>query len=299
MKISKILSKLKVKYNSFKTNPLTKTNPILALMKYGILNYRLHVLKSEVLITFLDDIKCLVKKGDGISGNYFYKLYEYQDSLFVLHYLKPGDVFYDIGANVGHFSLLTSKIIDVKTTAVEPIPNTYKRLLSNVELNKNTNIKALNIGLSDKPGELYFTTGLYTTNRVSSKNDPSAIKVEVKTLNEISNGEPVSLMKIDVEGYEKFVLEGGDSVLKSDSLQAIIIELNESGKTFNVKDSEIIDLLNTYKFKPYSCHPFTRSFKKLSSNNKSGFNTIFIKDLERVSNRVLNSKAIKVGKKSI
>ncbi len=273
------------RYQSFKKNPLTKSNPFWALMKYLYINFLLYVLKREVTITYLNNIKVKVKKGDGIVGNYHSGLHEAADSIFLLHLLREGDSLVDIGANVGHYTLLAGVHSKCRVTAIEPIPSTFERLRVNVKLNKwKFQPILLNIGLSNESGELVFTNQQFTTNKVSTNGH--GIKVNVKTLDEICFHEVPDFIKIDVEGYEWFVLNGGLKTLSNSNLKLILIELNESGKNFNINDEQIINLLKENGFMPYIYNISDRSFVEVDLKNTNQFNTLFIKDLDFVKQRV-------------
>ncbi|WP_333808689.1 FkbM family methyltransferase [Flavobacterium sp.] len=236
-------------------------------------------------MTYLNGIKAKVKKGDGIVGNYHSGLHEAADSLFLMYLLREGDSFLDIGANVGHYTLLAGLYSNCKVTAIEPIPSTFDRLVNNIKLNKwKYEPELLNIGLSNESGELVFTNQQFTTNKVSTSG--YGIKVTVKTLDEICSQYAPDFIKIDVEGYEWFVLNGGLNTLSSPNLKLILIELNESGKNFNIQDEQIIQLLKDKGFLPYVFNLETKTFAAIDFKNTKQFNTLFIKDLDFVINRI-------------
>ena len=295
MKIAKTLFKkyryIVKRYHSFKSNPLTKSNPVWALVKYLYINFLLYVLKREVVITYLNGIKAKVKKGDGIVGNYHSGLHEASDSIFLMQLLKDGDFFLDIGANVGHYTLLSGVYSNCKVVAIEPIPATFERLVNNVKLNQwSYTPELLNIGLSNESGELVFTNQQFTTNKVSTSGQ--GIKVKVKTLDELCEHKTPDFIKIDVEGYEWFVLNGGLKTLSNDTLKLILIELNESGKNFNIQDDQIVKLLKDNGFLPYVYDLDQCTFIEVTHKNVDQFNTLFIKDLDFVVNRISNAKPI-------
>jgi predicted RNA methylase len=76
----------------------------------------------------------------GATGNIYVGLMEYEDMSFLLHYLQKDDLFYDIGANVGVYTVLTSQVKEVKTVSIEPLPLTYEKLLDNININRLTNV---------------------------------------------------------------------------------------------------------------------------------------------------------------
>ena len=76
--------------------------------------------------------------------------------------------------------------------------------------------------------------------------------IEITTLDAfLKNRKNISMIKIDVEGYEKQVLLGAENTLKNKSLDVIIIELNDSNKFYDYDEEETIKILERYGFKPY------------------------------------------------
>jgi len=299
MRLRSAIEKVRGRHEDFKKNPLTSGRATRALFRYLWINARMHLLDQEVDLVVLDDIRCRVRKGDGVSGNYFFHLYEYQDSLFVLHYLRSGDCFVDVGANVGHYSLIAARKCEANVIAVEPVPRTFGRLVANVELNGlgkagAGRIATRNVGLSHSRGVLRFTTRFNVANRVTPGATPDSVEVEVLSLDELCAGGPVDLLKIDVEGFEKHVLEGSQEQLDMGHLGAIIVELNGSGRRYGIEDEEVIDLLKDRCYSPYRYDPFERELTPLEGANREGYNTIFIKDIEGARARVRSARMVPI-----
>src|ERR1035441_3233955 len=91
---------------------------------------------------------------------------------FVLHFLRPGDVMGDIGANVGVYTILAAKNTGAKVIAIEPVSAACHHLTSNVELNRVSNLATiLNCGAADVNGELEFTMSMDAVNHVAVDED--------------------------------------------------------------------------------------------------------------------------------
>lgn len=166
-----------------------------------------------------------------LLGDYGFKFSEY------LNKLDFDFIFLDIGANQGLYSLIAAKNENlVKAYAFEPVPQIGSRLLSNIKINQFCDkIENVQAAISNKTGlaHIYFReshSGRSTMNTPLPSND--AEKVEISTidytvLNEIvkSRGIPI-VVKIDVEGHEKEVLE---QLYKSDlraNMVAFFVEIN-------------------------------------------------------------------------
>ncbi len=102
----------------------------------------------------------------GATGNIYCGLHEFESMALALHLLRPNNLFLDVGANIGSYSILAASI-GAKCIAFEPVPTTYEHLLENINLNGFRNfIDARNVAIGDKKGRLRMTTGFDTTNRV-------------------------------------------------------------------------------------------------------------------------------------
>ena len=284
----------------FKKNPITTDNQVKAMFKYISFNIVCRI-KKEINHIGIGGLKFKIQKGDsGLVGNIYFGVYEFYESMFTIHLLRENDIFLDIGANLGHYSLLASGLAGANSITIEPIPSTYKKLRKQIEINNlGSKINSLNIGLADKKSEMHFSNDNEDMNRIVSADYPNAIKIPVDTLDAICDKKQVKLIKIDVEGYEKFVFEGGKNTLSSPDLKALIVELNDSGQRYNITDDELYNMLLKYDFFPYEYNPLTRKLIRLDSYNKTQFNTIFIKDINFVMERISSSKKYKIWNKEV
>ncbi|NNN21769.1 MAG: FkbM family methyltransferase [Acidimicrobiales bacterium] len=139
------------------------------------------------------------------------------------NYLKEGDAFYDVGANIGVYTVFAA-CLGANVTAFEPAKDTVALLYENIELNRFTNVKVFEAAASDTKGQATFTSNLDCVNRF----DPDGIeKVETVLLDDIIGSQQVSGMKIDVEGYEQYVLQGAKVALSEHRIGLIQIEWND------------------------------------------------------------------------
>ena len=130
------------------------------------------------------------------------------------------------GANIGLFSLLASELVghEGRVIAFEPGPQTFTCLMESVKYNNRNNIEAHNCGLSDEDGELLLQVspaGFDAFDSFVAKNQTNAsasVPVPVTTLNRALSSidkSRIKLVKIDVEGWEKLVLKGGDAFFEA------------------------------------------------------------------------------------
>ncbi|MGH2665091.1 FkbM family methyltransferase [Flavobacterium sp.] len=291
----KIIRKIKNRYKQFKSHPVTNGDEFKGLYKYIEFNIKNRIF-NEIQYKWIGSLKFIARKGDaGIVGNIYFGVYEFEESLFLLHFLQKQDTFLDVGANLGHFSLLLSGIKGCKSIAIEPVPKTYKQLQKQIQLNNlGELISPFNIGVSNFDGKLYFSTDKGTMDRIVNERYKNAVQVPVLSLDSILNEQVPLAIKIDVEGHEKQALEGGMTVLKDDRLKVLILELNGSGEKFGVSDDEIYAEVLQLGFKPFAYDVANRQLIKLKSYNKTQFNTIFIRDEEFVTNRLKKADLITI-----
>jgi hypothetical protein len=80
-------------------------------------------LRREIIIPWISGTKLVASRGmTGATGNIYGGLHEFADMLFVLHFLRQGDLFLDVGANIGSSTVLASGVRGARTWAFEPDP---------------------------------------------------------------------------------------------------------------------------------------------------------------------------------
>lgn len=135
------------------------------------------------------------------------------EELVAQEILVDGDVCLDIGANIGTFSLVASDVVGEtgKVIAFEAHPVTASYMEKNISLNKKTNISLIQKALGEKAGVIGFSNDGYDdVNHVAVE---SKLKVEIVKLDdceEMQHIDRIKLIKLDVEGFELFVLQGGE-----------------------------------------------------------------------------------------
>lgn len=133
---------------------------------------------------------------------------------FFRAYLKPGDRAVDVGANIGDTVLTSALRVGARghVVGIEAHPRTFGFLQDNLRLNHVTNVTAIHSAVGATSGTLQFSDDRRDDmNRVGGGN----LEVPVERLDElVPGGLPVNLLKVDVEGYEKFVFEGASNILR-------------------------------------------------------------------------------------
>jgi FkbM family methyltransferase len=170
-----------------------------------------------------------------------YEGFENSEIDFLNAFLSAGDCFIDIGANVGLFSLYASKKVGSAGSVIsfEPSRITYDRLLENLELNGITNVRPFKLGLSDRDELLELNVSAdghdaWNTFVKSDENKFSSKEaVQVKPFDSFSeeysiNSGDISLIKLDVEGFEINVLKGALNLLSKENAPVFMVEFTDN-----------------------------------------------------------------------
>lgn len=254
------------------------------------------VLKEPVLLPMGGGGALLTRRGDtGATGNYYCGLHEYPDMPFVTHALRAGELFLDVGANVGSYTILAAKAVGAKVIACEPVSWAFERLSRNVGVNQLSGLVDLRrAAVGDKPGEIAMTKSLDTVNHVVAPGEGGETEIApVVTLDSLAESGKARLLKIDVEGFELRVIEGGSRLLSEPNLLGVIVELNGSGARYGISDDQIIRALQGHGLEACGYDPFTRVLTRGITPRNVG-NTLFVRYGSDLQERLKSAKPVDV-----
>jgi FkbM family methyltransferase len=176
-----------------------------------IVRYPFRILPRDVAVPVLQGplkgMKWIV--GSHLHGCWLGS-YELEMQKRVAKEVKRGDVFYDVGANVGFYSLLAARLTDPGPVyAFEPVPTNLGYLRKHLELNRIQNVEIIEVAISDEVGIASFEVeGSRAMGRL--RNSGSA-RVRTSTLDTLLHDEkvaPPDCIKMDIEGAELRALLG-------------------------------------------------------------------------------------------
>ena len=150
--------------------------------------------------------------------------------------LRPGQIFYDVGSNIGEYAVFLAKAVgsEGKVVAFEPVRDSYERIQAHARLNELANVRAYHLALADKPGEMKLEVGGFLNRQsrlveAGSAGNGTSETVEVTTGDRLRerDGLPIpNAVKIDVEGYEYQVLKGMKQTLEHPSCTLLCCEVH-------------------------------------------------------------------------
>ena len=199
--------------------------------------------------------------GEGGGASVYWNMVEVEQTEALLNEMQAGQIFYDIGANVGYYTVLSSRLagFDGRVVAVEPVMRNLIYLKKHIELNKASNVIVFPVACSDKASIVSFVEGdncargrIANLRQEREPSDRQITYVPTLTVDEIveKTGLIPQVMKIDVEGAELLVLKGASKLLMEGDVKIFLSTHSEEAKR------GCQDLLAAWG---YSFVPFDRS----------------------------------------
>ena len=183
--------------------------------------------------------RLLLEPGNRLAENICLHQFEIRERTFVERYLRDGDVFVDIGANIGLYTVIAGKCVGSAglVIAFEPAGATRARLEANIRLNSLTNVQVQSLALSDKNDSVPLNVPMDGFDAWASLGVPTdgqaqhSELVETATWDGFANDRGleglVAMMKIDVEGWERRVLAGAWATLSETDAPLLQVEFSD------------------------------------------------------------------------
>lgn len=206
---------------------------------------------------------------------YLFDTYESNTLRHFVSLLRPHMTFFDVGANIGAYSLPVAQRLPVgRVIAFEPNPPAISRLRRNIEASGMTNIEVVEKGLSDskRVASMSETAPDGASGRnlsaamVSEHVNLGGATVQLTTIDDYCserNVTQIHAMKIDVEGHEMNVLDGAEATLESSEQMILVIEVNEQAERAGHTRSDLFDRLVDLDFRAYLPTAWPRRMKEI------------------------------------
>lgn len=276
-------------------HPANRRRPIRALLTFAGWQVWKRTTGRSLTVTFWAGLRIRIYPDNRSASLALYTgLPEYDDMLFALRLLRPGDCVIDVGANIGLYSLLAaSRIGDGRVIALEPDPLTAARLRENTELNRLRNVEVRVEAAGAEHGHARLTTGLDAENYIVGEGSTAATTtVLVSALDDLVDpGAQVALVKLDVEGFESEVLRGAGRLLTEGLVMAWIVETSGLGLRYGVEDQTVIEMFVSRGYHPFHYDSDNGLLQPVAGpTGETGRNLIFVKDAGAVRDRLGSSK---------
>ena len=193
---------------------------------HKMLSYELYRIFRKTVIKEVNGLKMLLNLRDrGVSRDLFmYGKRELIPTNYLLngHIVKEGDVVLDIGANIGYYVLIESKLVGEqgKVYAIEPVSSNLAQLQQNLKLNNCKNVEVFKLAVGDKNGKakIYIPEkrNLSTLDKNALEGNLKSVEeIEVITVDSFLDKKPKpNFIRMDVEGYEFYIIKGMNKTLK-------------------------------------------------------------------------------------
>jgi FkbM family methyltransferase len=195
-------------------------------------------LLAERVLPPLDEASILIPTSRGYrlcvsrrSGRYYYLQGTYEAGTLAAmgSFLRPGDVFVDVGASVGQMTMEASRLVGPSGTvlAFEPHGGRFAELVNTVAANEVHNVLCFPCGLGAEPGDVSLFTDRGSPSMVALPGSDRAESVPVVRLDDVLAAHsvgPVRMIKIDVEGFERQVLAGAPATLAAEVPPVLCLE---------------------------------------------------------------------------
>lgn len=212
--------------------------------------------KSHFNSVCVDDATIYFSVDDAGGVTEFLKtngIYEEALSEFYEYALEPGDIVFDIGANIGYFSVFFSRWVgpNGRVFAFEPDARNIEYLKKNLASNACANVEIVNKAVSEKIGPVAFYVdpthwSIHSLVRDNVAHKPLETVVEAITLDSFHaalNIQRGLVIKLDTQGAEPFVVRGGDHVFR-DHCKLVTLEYWPAGiRNFGEEPNELLHVL--------------------------------------------------------
>ena len=262
--------------------PLNRGHAASALLRVARWQLSSRLAPGDLVVPFVGDTVLIGRPSlTGMTLNVYCGLAETDEMGFALHLLRADDLFVDVGANVGVYTVLASGACGARTIACEPIGQALRDLRRNVSLNDlGERVEIRNCAVGAAPGTVRMTDDSDTMNRVvEGAPDAGGVDVPVMTLDAILDGQTPALIKIDVEGYEEKVLAGAKATLRAPSLRAVTLEAGPFDADGGARRRSLCASMKTFGFVPAEYDAVDRRLSPMRDVDRRGDDIIFVRDL--------------------
>src|SRR3990167_1833594 len=238
-------------------------------LKEKIKNSRLRMLlfhNQPVILEDIYGIKSILYPWDTTPLEKLISRKIYREEIAAIKKLvRAGDIIFDVGANVGFISCFLAKIIgkNGKVYGFEPVAETFHELKENLAINRLENVLVYRLAIFNEKQSIMMNLFEQKYSSWNSLGKPKfkelsptrQEEVPTETLDNFCQDneiERINFLKIDAEGFDKYVLLGAEELLRGKKIEYLSFEISEIPlKGSGVKAKEIFDVLKSCGYQSY------------------------------------------------
>ncbi len=248
-------------------------------------------IRAPIVLPFIGDTRLIISKAmPGAAVNYYFGLPEVEEVALALHFLRPGELLGDIGANIGALSVAVAGVARARVVAMEPVPSTYRALRDNIAINHlHDLVQAHAAGAGETEGTLNFSTDRGGNDRIVS--DGTGTATPVLPLDTVLTETP-DMLVLDVEGFEPAVVKGARRVLADPRLKIVIVETLGLAADYALDDKAMHRTMLDHEFQTCRYDPMRRQLDP--TNGMDPVNTVYVRDLPMAQTRLKEAPSFEV-----
>jgi len=192
---------------------------------------------------------------------YWLGVYERPETRWLRSHLSTGDVFFDVGAHVGYYTLVAASCVGRTGTvySFEPFPENFARLQLNLALNSYTHVVAKDLAVSNRSGTSLFAPPTRRDERgwgsLTSNTEGEGVRISTIRLDDFVAAEGIkhiTAIKVDIEGAEGLAIDGMTKTLVDLRPRYMLIELNREALLSHGSSPEsVISQVAPYGYRPH------------------------------------------------
>jgi FkbM family methyltransferase len=292
-----LLDRLRRRLEVLRNHPVARRQPLHVLSRFAT---------AELINTWLGypffashdfGVDLIVEKGHHATrSHYFFGLQDFADELFVIHFLRNDELFIDIGANLGIFSIVVAAATGARVVAVEPSPSSSQIFKRHLALNALADRVSLVEACAGNVNDAAFIRNTVDMdNFIVPGGEPveaGMVKMPMIRIDDVVDGTIPCLMKMDVEGFEMQALKGATRLLNQENLQAITVEISNLSHRFGVSPEDTHQFVAGFGFRAATYDPLTRTLMPLSQQDRSrpttlyNYKTIYVRNVDEARKRL-------------
>jgi FkbM family methyltransferase len=301
-----LLDRLRRRLEVLSNHPVARRQPVAVLSRFATAELVNTWIGHPFVAAHDFGVELIVQKGHHATrSHYFFGLQDFVDELFAIHFLRKEELFIDIGANLGIFSIVVAAATGARVIAVEPSPSSsriFKRHLALNALADRVTLVEAGAGAVNDTAFIRNTVDMDNFIVPSGGNvEAGMVKLPIIRIDDIVDGATPCLMKMDVEGFEMQALKGATRLLGQDNLLAITVEISDLSRRFGGSPEETHAFVAGFGFTAARYDPLTRALTPLTPQDRAGpvtlynYKTIYVRNLDEARKRLAAAPYRRLG----